>query len=1686
MQTALTAGNPYYKMILLTGIITGGVMGITITSKVSGLGPMDGLAPVQTCSCALCSAASANGQTAPHAMAGGLSLSADTQGAAFLDQKQDASGFYYYSGDRNIDAVLIGTKWTGTNLTFSFPDSGNVYGYRYDFGQNLRQVEFNDAQKGAARTAFSLIAGYTNLTFTELPADSAERPTIRLSSTQLQNVGSAMGYFPGVGDDVAGDIWFGRTQQPYYETPQRGNWGYVTILHEIGHTMGLKHGHSDYTNEDLGGYFGVDRAFHGTRALEYDKDGQAWSLMSYTNAPNSIPGFNGDERNSAQTYMMYDIAALQYMYGANYTTNAGDTVYKWDPNSGTMSINGVAQGAPAFNKVFETIWDGGGVDTYDLSAYTGNMSLDLRPGQLSTVSTAQLVNAEGYFNGNAPVAGNIANALLFEGNIASLIENAIGGSGDDRITGNQANNRLEGGTGNDWLAGGVGNDMLIGGAGNDVADFSDATGAISVTLNNDTADITVANGTDRDVIRGVEGIVGTAYADNLVGDRADNLLSGGSGGRDYLNGGDGNDTMIGATDTISYADKPDMVEVGEWGNQTRATAVKLDDSFELAPRLNVERATELPHATVKATGPGGGADYYSFTGTAGSTIILDIDNVSPETTAVELLDNRGRVLASNFGIDQTDAGSRNGGTPMLNFVLPQSGTFYVRVGGYTTYFDSYGQGTPALGGFNSDTPYTLNVSVEGAKVDSTTTAIGSGRFYGGAGDDVIVAASGDDLVSGGAGTDTLSYIRARAGVTVDLTVTRAQNTGGSGTDTITGIENLTGSKFDDTLKGDAGNNVINGGGGNDVLSGGAGIDTLSFAGYTRGVSFDLSAQGYSQYVQAGARVTATGFENLTGSAADDYLAGDAAANVIRAGAGDDVLVGNASGTTGGVDTLDGGSGFDTARFSAVSGGIIATMQGGGAGTVTDAQGGALATLAGIEAIEGGWGNDVLLGDDDANSLIGSGGDDRLVGGAGDDMLEGGWGDDVIQGGTGNDTAIYSGYGTYFVDLTNTGAQDTGLGTDTLSGIENLKGGWGNDYFFGDANDNRFIDVGGDDLYSGRGGSDTVDYSAVTGLLTVDLRIGYQQNTRAAGMDLLDTIENVVGGNFGNIIFGAAGANRLVGGSSTDVLIGGDGTDRLEGGAGNDLLIGDGMGATDPATIVGVSMDDVLIGGAGADRLIGGEGDDVLIGGSGGDVLIGGNAVVRQYGDNFVLESLVLGDGGRDTLNGGDGDDYGVLFYYGRTEAITLDISNVQATNAVYFDGVAHGSVTSVETLRFYGGINSDRITTGSGYDQVQGGAGDDWISTGGGDDFVNGGAGNDWMDGGEGMNTLSFSGATAGVTVDLRRTDAQDTGGAGIDTIRNFSNVSASSFGDTISGDDGSNTIRDTFGGSDTFYGRGGSDYLSIGRQYGDTTAQTFYLDGGDGSDVLEYASSPIYNRQVPTSFYRLLDTVTMIGGEGRDGLFMVGQKVGVIDAGAGDDEVTIGMGGIVDTSVDITLGSGADLLMIDYTDNYLGSIDRLNNIVRDFQTGAGGDRVDFTYLRASWDLDINPFSDGRLRLVQVGNDVRLQMNVDTGTQYNWGWTTFLTFQNTKVENFTADNFQHKVGDGIFEPIVEKPIDPRGGAVAFDTIGDAAFRDESVVIAHAFQPIEDVPLYDNRLVAVHAYQPIEDAAMILPMHALAA
>jgi len=164
--------------------------------------------------------------------------------------------------------------------------------------------QFNAAQQAGARYAFGLIAGYTNANFTEVAAGNYA--DFRFGNSTYP--GSAFANFPS-SLPQAGDMWF-NLGQPFYSTPGIGNWGLATIMHELGHSLGLKHGHDDYTSQNLASYLGVAGPRFGTQAIDAAFDGQAYSLMTYRGGIGQPVTFQGDGFNQPQTYMALDIAAL--------------------------------------------------------------------------------------------------------------------------------------------------------------------------------------------------------------------------------------------------------------------------------------------------------------------------------------------------------------------------------------------------------------------------------------------------------------------------------------------------------------------------------------------------------------------------------------------------------------------------------------------------------------------------------------------------------------------------------------------------------------------------------------------------------------------------------------------------------------------------------------------------------------------------------------------------------------------------------------------------------------------------------------------------------------------------------------------------------------------------------------------------------------------------------------------------------------------------------------------------------------------------------------------------------------------------------------------------------------------------------------------------------------------------------
>lgn len=470
------------------------------------------------------------------------------------------------TGNAYIDGILGDVKWATANLTYSFPTSASYYGSGYGIGEPSDNFgTLNNQQQDAVRIALGMFSSVANLNYLELTETAVQHADLRFALSDAPS--TAWAYLPHPAPE-GGDAWFNNSSG-YYSAPVRGDYAHFTIIHEIGHAHGLDHAHED-------------------SVVPVSRDSIEYTVMSYRSfvGASTTSGYTNEPAGYSQSLMMFDIAALQHLYGANFNTNSGATIYSWSATTGEMFVNGVAQGRPAGNRVLLTIWDGGGSDTYDFSNYATNLSVDLRPGSWTTTSSAQLARL--HYDGSHLAAGNIANALLFDADPRSLIENAVGGAGNDQILGNLAANSLRGAGGNDRLYGLEGNDYLEGGGGDDILIGGSGIDRIDGGLGNDyligqegndvlldgAGTNTLQGGTGNDIYA-VQSIADTVFefadegidevqtflgrytlpanVENLtfvgstdhtgIGTAQSNRLIGGAG-NDYLVGGDGNDVLI--------------------------------------------------------------------------------------------------------------------------------------------------------------------------------------------------------------------------------------------------------------------------------------------------------------------------------------------------------------------------------------------------------------------------------------------------------------------------------------------------------------------------------------------------------------------------------------------------------------------------------------------------------------------------------------------------------------------------------------------------------------------------------------------------------------------------------------------------------------------------------------------------------------------------------------------------------------------------------------------------------------------------------------------------------------------------------------------------------------------------------------------------------------------------------------
>lgn len=443
------------------------------------------------------------------------------------------------SSDPFANGVLSGYKWAATSLSYSMPTQASHYEYTGEVQNGFSSV--NAAQQAAIRKALEMYSSVAAIDLVETTETASMHADMRFANSGRPP--TAWAYMPS-DSPQGGDVWFNGSNASYL-SPDVGDYGFHTVLHEIGHAIGLKHAH------EKSGTFGVMSLTH--QSMEY-------TVMSYSSyiGASTTSGYTNQVDSFAQSLMMDDIAAVQSMYGANYDTHAENTTYMWDPNSGSMTVNGVVESDPTANRIFLTVWDGGGEDTYDFASYATALSVNLTPGAWTTTSADQL--ADLHYNGSRNAVGNIANARLFNKDVRSYIENAIGGAGNDKIIGNAAANRLTGGAGDDRLEGGVGTDILIGGAGADYLSGGSGIDTVDFSADGEAVALSLATGGSGgsamgDKYAGIERVIGTAYGDIIAGGSLSETIDGGLGndvlsggaGNDVLNGGDGDDVLSGGT-----------------------------------------------------------------------------------------------------------------------------------------------------------------------------------------------------------------------------------------------------------------------------------------------------------------------------------------------------------------------------------------------------------------------------------------------------------------------------------------------------------------------------------------------------------------------------------------------------------------------------------------------------------------------------------------------------------------------------------------------------------------------------------------------------------------------------------------------------------------------------------------------------------------------------------------------------------------------------------------------------------------------------------------------------------------------------------------------------------------------------------------------------------------------------------
>lgn len=792
----------------------------------------------------------------------GYSESMKSSGGSDSAKSAPVAGAVGVTGNRYIDALTWGTKWDNSvAVTYTFSDD---------------QRPWTEYERQAFYKAMATYESVIDIHFAFV-AD-AEDANLVFHSVGDGTLRGALGMQAGPhggGDDGQGYYnWQGDGWNP--DGLEKGGYAYNTIVHELGHAIGLAHPH-----DEGGGSPVFPRVKHAFSKGKFALNQGLYTVMSYNDLnmkwspdhPEAGYGFIAGP-------MAFDIAALQNIYGANNDFNTGDDVYQ----------------LPDFNHggiFYAAIWDTSGIDALNFDG-ARPCTIDLRPAPLEGR------HAGGYLSSAKKIYGGvtIANGVT--------IENASGGSSRDRIYGNDVANNLEGNEGadriygffgNDTLDGGAGRDTMAGGPGDDVYHVDHPRD--KVKEGKDGGFDTVYSSSSYNLSHWyVENLTLTASADddvNATGNLLDNVLTG-NDGDNRLNGKKGVDTMTGGAgdDTYVVNNENDMIveAPGEGIDSVEATF-----DYVLAPDLE-NLTLKGPYAR---NGTGNDANNVltgngranQFTGGLGNDTIGGGRGTDTAFYAGDYGDFTVAIGADVISVTDLNAGDGDEGADALTKVE------FLRFGdglyeGFSGVFIPDGtEGNDSIVG--SDFGNTL-IGLAGD--DTLSGGGGNDTLDGGDGNDSLVGGAGKDVMTGGAGDDVYE---------IDNGYDRVHEDAGGGADTVigeksimlsanvenairTGIEkgSIGGNGLDNVLTGGSGKNTIRGRDGADTIAGGDDKDYLS-----GGDGADSISAG-------------DGDDKIYGDDGDDALTGGGGDDRIYGGGEDDSIAGG-----GGMDTVNGGKGNDT-------------------------------------------------------------------------------------------------------------------------------------------------------------------------------------------------------------------------------------------------------------------------------------------------------------------------------------------------------------------------------------------------------------------------------------------------------------------------------------------------------------------------------------------------------------------------------------------------------------------------------------------------------------------------------------------------------------------------------------------------------------------------------------------------------